>query len=299
MKPQTKKAFRALWACASVLVGNGLLALSVEAFIVPHDIIMGGTTGIGIVMANLFPVDMATVVLLLNGALLLLGWLVLGWKLVASTVASSLLYPVLLVVVRSIPGIDSLTDNALMAALFGGVLMGAALGIVMRVGSSTGGMDIAGLVLHKWTHIPLSICVYLWDAIIIGGQALFAGAAEPVLYGMVVLVLQSIVLDKVMILGQAQIQLLVITQQYEALRRALLTKLQAGVTLFQIETGALQEQQKSVMCVIPHRKLFAAKELIQAIDPAAFITITQVKEVRGRGFTLERLSRLPQEQQEK
>ena len=116
---------------------------------------------------------------------------------------------------------------------------------------------------------------------------------------MVVLILQSIVLDKVMILGQAQIQLLVITQRYEALRQALLTKLQAGVTLFQIETGALQEQQKSVMCVIPHRKLFAAKELIQAIDPAAFITITQVKEVRGRGFTLERLSRLPQEQQEK
>lgn len=298
MKPQMKKLLRTLGMCLSILVGNGLLALSVEGFIVPHNIIMGGTTGIGIVVSNILPVDMATVVLVLNGLLLLLGWAVLGWKLVTSTVASSLLYPALLALIRRIPGINAMTDNTLMAALFGGALMGAALGIVMRAGSSTGGMDIAGLVLHRWTHIPLSVCVYFWDVIIIGGQALFAGAAEPILYGLVVLILQSIVLDKVMILGQAQIQLLIITQQYEPLRRALLTQLQAGVTLFPIETGALHEKQMSVMCVIPHRKLFAAKELIRTIDPAAFITITQVKEVRGRGFTMERLFRLPPEHPE-
>lgn len=275
------------WTCVCILAGNALLAFAVEAFIIPHDVIMGGTTGIAIVLGRVLNVDTATVVLALNGMLLLAGGLVLGRKLVTTTLASSLLYPVFLGIVQRIPGIGSLTDDPLMAALFGGVLMGAALGIVMRVGSSTGGMDIASLMLHKWTHIPVSMCVYIMDILVIGGQALVS-APEPILYGLVVLVLESLALDRVMILGQAQIQLFVISEQYEPIRRQLLTRLQAGVTMVPIETGALGQTRKGVLCVIPYRKLYAAKELVQQADPTAFITITQVKEVRGRGFTLER-----------
>ncbi len=294
MKAGRKKTRELLWTCASILFGNALLAFTVEAFIIPHGIIMGGTTGIAIVLNRLVPVDTAALVFVLNGLLLVLGGLVLGRKLVATTVASSLLYPALLAVIHRIPGVTAVTDNALMAALFGGVLMGAALGAVMRVGSSTGGMDIASLVLHKWTHVPVSICVYIMDILVIGGQAL-TSPVEPILYGLVVLVLESIVLDKVMILGLAQIQLFVVSHRYDAIRRALLTDLEAGVTMVQIQTGQLAQEQQGVLCVIPRRKLYAATELIQAIDPAAFITITQVKEVRGRGFTLERTVRPPAE----
>ena len=288
-----KKTLRRTIGCwAAIVLGNGLLAFTVEAFIIPHGILMGGTTGIAIVLDRVLPLDTAAIVFILNALLLVLGGLVLGKRLVATTLASSLLYPLLLEAVHRIPGVTALTDNALLASLFGGVLMGAALGTVMRVGSSTGGMDIAALVLHKWTHVPVSWCVYALDTVVIGGQALFS-PAESVLYGLVVLVLESILLDKVMILGQAQIQIFVISQRYEAIRRALLTALEAGVTMMQVETGHLGQQQMGVLCVIPHRKLYAATELIQTIDPAAFITVTQVKEVRGRGFTLERAVQPP------
>ena len=289
MAANKSKLFSVFWTCASILAGNALLAFLVAAFVIPHDIIMGGTTGIGIVVSRLAPVDPATVVLILNVLLLIFGGIVLGRKLVTTTVASSLLYPAFLGLAQRIPGIDSLTDNALMASLFAGVLMGAALGIVMRVGSSTGGMDIVSLVMHKWTHIPVSVCVYVWDILVIGGQAVAAPSAEPILYGLVLLVLESIVLDRVMILGQAQIQLFVISQQFEDIRQKLLGGLEVGITMIEMESGYLRQAQKGVMCVIPHRKLFAATEMIQAIDPAAFITITQVKEVRGRGFTLENI----------
>ena len=291
-----KKLLDLLWTGGAIAVGNALLAFTVEAFIVPHGIIMGGTTGLAIVLDGLVPIDRATLVLLLNGVLLVLGGVILGRKLVTTTVASSLLYPLFLGFLERVPGLTRLTDNILLASLFAGVLMGVSLGMVMRVGSSTGGMDIASLILNKWTHIPLSICVYLMDTLVIGGQALFAGSSEPVMCGLVVLVLESILLDKVMILGQAQIQLLIISQKYDELRHLLLTKLQAGVTMIEIQTGALQERQQGVMCVIPNRKLFSAKEMIQSVDPAAFITITQVKEVRGRGFTLERNFMLPEEE---
>ena len=121
----------------------------------------------------------------------------------------------------------------------------------------------------------------------LGGQALFL-KPEKLLYGIVVLVLETMVLDQVMLFGTAQIQIFAVSPHYEQIRLRLLTELEAGVTMTMIETGCLEKQQKGVLCVIPNRKLFAATELIQEIDPEAFITVTKIKEVRGRGFTSER-----------
>lgn len=291
MTPNKKSLRSFAWTCVCIAAGNALLAFTVEAFIIPYDIIMGGTTGLSIVLHDMTGADTAVSVLVMNSILLALGGLVLGKKMFTTTVASSLLYPVFLGFIQRIPGLGSITDNSLMAALFGGVLMGVSLGMVMRVGSSTGGMDIASLMLHKWTHLPVSACVYALDALVIGGQALFADTAESILYGLVVLVLESVLLDKVMVLGQAQIQLFIVSQRYDEIRRRVLSELQAGVSMISMQTGLTQQEQKGVLCVIPHRKLYAAKELIQSIDPLAFITITQVREVRGRGFTLERAIR--------
>ena len=287
MKPYDKPAKRAAITLLCVLSGNALLAFLVAAFIIPHDIIMGGTTGIGIVLHKAIPqMDVSLFVLILNAVLLLIGLFTLGKKFAVTTVASSFLYPVLLGFFQRIPGIDSMTDNALIAAVFAGTLMGIALGLVMRVGSSTGGMDIVTLVLNKYTHMPVSIWVYVTDFIVIGGQALF-NPAEKTLLGIIVLVLETIVLDKAMILGKSQIQIFVISEAYEKIRNALMEQTEAGVTMTLIETGWLKKQQQGVLCVIPQRKLYAATELIQHIDPQAFITITQIREVRGQGFTIE------------
>ena len=282
-----KKLRRSLRACLFIVVGNAVLAFLVAAFVIPHDIIMGGTTGIGIVLSGLFPVGTAEIVLVLNLTLLFVGLLVLGKKFFLTTVASSVLYPVMLGFMERIPGIGSLTDNELLAAIFAGVLMGFALGLVMRVGSSTGGMDIVNLMLHKWLHLPVAVFVYLTDFAVVGGQAFFH-KPEKLLYGIVVLALETIVLDQVMLFGTDQIQIFAVSAEYEQIRRRLLKELEAGVTMTMIETGCLERQQKGVICVIPNRKLYAATELIQEIDPEAFITVTKIKEVRGRGFTSER-----------
>jgi len=282
-----KKVRRSFRAGAFIAVGNAVLAFLVAAFVIPHDIIMGGTTGIGIVLAGVLPIETAWVVLILNLILLVLGLVFLGKKLFLTTVASSVLYPVMLSLMQRIPGIGAMTDNELLAAIFAGVLMGLALGMVMRVGSSTGGMDILNLMLHKWFHLPVAVFVYLTDFAVVGGQAFFH-KPEKLLYGIVVLALETIVLDQVMLFGTDQIQIFAISSEYEQIRRRLLKELEAGVTMTMIETGCLEKQQKGVLCVIPNRKLYAATELIQEIDPEAFITVTKIKEVRGRGFTSER-----------
>ena len=282
-----KRCKNALWTCVSILVGNVIISFTIAAFVVPNGLITGGATGLGILINRFLKTDVAVVVLVLNLLALLLGYVVLGKKFLLTTVGSSLLYPVLLGFAQRIPGITTLTDDLLLASLLAGGLIGIAVGMVMRVGASTGGTDVLNLVLHKWFHLPVSVFVYLVDIVILGGQAIFS-EPEQILYGVVLLVVETIALDKVMLMGQSQIQVFAISSHFEEIRQKLLLELNAGVTMMMIETGCAGEQQKGVLCVIPPRKLFAAKELIQSVDPDAFITVTQIKEVRGQGFTMER-----------
>ena len=288
MKKSKKEALSNLKTALFVLLGNALLAFLVAAFIIPHNIIMGGTTGIALVAGKYFPIDTALVVFILNSILLILGLIIIGKKLFFTSVASTFLYPLMLSLFQRIPGIDSLTDNTLLAALFAGVLMGLSLGLVMRVGSSTGGMDIANLILSKLTHKSVAIYVYITDIIVVGAQAVISDS-ESIMMGIVVLVLESLVLEQTMIFGKAQLQVYVVSAQYEEIRKQFLSQLKAGVTMSYIKTGALGKEEKAVMCIIPSRKLFAANEIVQSIDPEAFVTVTKIKEVRGRGFTSERL----------
>lgn len=271
----------------SILLGNAMLGFSVAAFIIPSGVIMGGATGLGLTLSHFLPLDTATLVLILNLMALALGWAVLGRTFVLTTIASSLLYPFFLGVMQRVPGIESITTDPMLCSLFGGGLVGVSLGLLMRVGSSSGGTDVVNLVLHKWTHMPVSVAVYVTDIFILGAQALYS-KPEEILFGIVLLVVETVILDRMMLLGQSQIQVFVVSSHYDEIRRRCLKELEAGITMLCIETGLTGQAQKGVLCVIPPRKLYAAQELIQAVDPKAFLTITQIKEVRGQGFTSER-----------
>ncbi len=159
--------------------------------------------------------------------------------------------------------------------------------MIIRAGSSTGGSDIIALILNKTTHMPVSVTMYIVDFAIIGLQIMFC-TSEQLLYGILALILTSMVIGRVTILGQAQTQLFIISKEYRKIKEELLNDVQVGVTLMQIETGLEGVAQSGVLCVIPQRKLFTVKEKIQEIDTNAFITITRISEVKGRGFTLER-----------
>ena len=285
MKSSLKKHVNTVFG---VLVGNAILAFTVVAFIVPHGVIMGGATGIGLTIAHYVPVDLSIIIFIVNSILFVLGATVLGKKFAVATIASTFIYPTFLSIVQKIPGIDGLTDNLMLATLYAGALLGVGIGLIVRVGSSTGGTDIVALVLNKWFHIPVAGLLYVIDFLVLGGQVFFSDT-EQIMYGVLMLVLETAILNKVMLLGQSQIQLFIISEEYEHIREKMLKELDAGVTMVHVETGYGQENQKGVLCIIPNRKLYSVKELVQSIDPKAFITITQLNEVRGRGFSMERV----------
>ena len=285
MKSSLKKHVNTVFG---VLVGNAILAFTVAAFIIPHGVIMGGATGIGLTIAHYVPVDLSIIIFIVNSILFVLGATVLGKKFAVATIASTFIYPTFLSIVQKIPGIDGLTDNLMLATLYAGALLGVGIGLIVRVGSSTGGTDIVALVLNKWFHIPVAGLLYVIDFLVLWVQVFFSDT-EQIMYGVLMLVLETAILNKVMLLGQSQIQLFIISEEYEHIREKMLKELDAGVTMVHVETGYGQENQKGVLCIIPNRKLYSVKELVQSIDPKAFITITQINEVRGRGFSMERV----------
>lgn len=282
------KNMKLLQTVLGVLGGNAILAFSVAAFIVPHGIIMGGATGIGLLLSRVMSLPLSSLILAVNAFLFVWGTLVLGKKFALTTIVSTFAYPAFLSVAQMVPGITELTDNIMLATLYGGVLLGAGIGLIVKVGSSTGGTDILALIFHKWFHIPVAVLLYVVDFLVLGSQ-IFDSTSEQVLYGIMTLVLETVFMNRVMLLGKSQIQLFIISDKYEEIKERVLKDIDAGVTMVHIETGYGGREQKGVLCVIQNRKLYSVREIVQSIDPKAFITITQINEVSGRGFTMERV----------
>ena len=269
------------------MAGNAILAAAVAAFIVPNGIIMGGATGIGLAISHYLPVDLSLIIFCVNAVLFILGALILGKTFIVTTIISTFVYPAFLSAMQAIPGITRLTDNVMLATIYGGVLLGIGVGLIVRVGASTGGTDILALVLNQWVHVSVAVLLYIVDFLVLSLQAFFSDS-EQILYGILALVLNTLILNRVMLMGKSQIQLFVISDKYEEVKRRMLLEVDVGATMVYIETGYGHRQQKGVLCVIPGRKLYLVNEMIQNIDPKAFITISQINEVRGRGFTMER-----------
>ena len=273
-----------------MILGNAILAMGTAAFVVPNGLISGGVTGIGLILQRLFglPVDIG--VFAADGVLFLLGAAVMGKAFAATIILSTIVYPTFFSLFGKIPFLTSLTDDKLMAAIYAGLLMGAGIGLVIKVGGSTGGMDIPPIILHKLFGLSIPVMISVGDILLLLVQA-FYSSTEQVLYGILVVMLTSIVIDKVLIMGQKQTQVMVISPEYERINQAIHQKIDRGSTLIHATSGLEKQEQKVVLSVISNRQLGDLNELILQIDPQAFVIANEVNEVKGRGFTLSKFSK--------
>lgn len=270
-----------------VLLGNTIYAMAVTMFILPGGLITGGTTGLALVFYHQFGLPIQVFVSVFNIAMFLLGAAVLGKKFALTTIISTFYCPVILSVFQKIPALGKMTDDKLLAVIFAGLLIGVGIGIVLRVGASTGGMDIPPLVLNKKLGLPVSATMNVMDTSILLFQMVFADR-EAVLYGVLLVLTYTTVLNKVLLMGDSKMQVKIVTQFYEEINEAIAQKLDRGVTFFKSRTGHLKQDGYVVMTVVNNRELVHLNRIIQEIDPQAFIVINQVNEVRGRGFTLKK-----------
>lgn len=270
-----------------VVLGNFFYALSVKIFLLPTGLVTGGTTGIAMVVEHLCGLPVSAFVLVFNVLMLLLGWWLLGRAFFLSTVASSLLYPAFLELFNRLLGDFILTDDLLLNTIFFGLSIGISLGIVIRAGASTGGVEIPMLVMQKYLRIPVSITMYVIDFCILLLQLLFF-PVENVLYGIVLAIIYTVVLDKVLILGTSRTQVKIISAKAQEISAAIMQQVDRGVTLLHGEGGYTHNPQEVVMSVISSRELVKLERVVHEIDPKCFMIISKVTEVHGRGFSLSR-----------
>ena len=275
---------RVLSSLALVIFGNFVYALTVKLFLLPGGLVTGGTTGLGLIAGHLFGIPLSAFVLAFNLVMLLLGWRVLGWPFAATTVASSILYPIFLEIFNRLLGDYVLTADLLLNTLFCGIGIGAALGIVIRAGASTGGMDIPPLILQKKFRIPVSAGLYFFDGCILLGQLLFR-PVENVLYGVVLMITYTTVLDKMLLIGTTKTEVKIISEKAEEIRRAILRQVDRGVTLLHGQGGYLQRETEVILSIVSNRELPKVERLVNDIDPESFMVISRISEVRGRGFS--------------
>ena len=266
-----------------ILAGNTIYALAVTLFILPDGLITGGTTGLALFFYHQFGLPIQVFVSAFNVTMFVLGAIVLGKKFALTTIVSTFYYPFILSVFQNMPMIGKMTDDKILAVLFAGLMIGGGIGIVLRAGASTGGMDIPPLVLNKKFGISVSGSMNVMDTGILLLQMVFSDR-ESVLYGILLVLTYTTVLNKVLQMGQAKMQVKIVSGHYEAIA----TQLDRGVTLLKSVTGYLKQDGYVVMSVVSHRELVQLNRLIQEIDPHAFIVVNQVNEVRGRGFTMKK-----------
>lgn len=270
-----------------IIIGNFILALGICAFITPAGLISGGASGIGIAIKALTGINISYTVYAINIVMFIIGYYYLGKKFAAGTLLSTFLYPTFLAILERIPGLWQITDDALLSTLYAGLCVGLGLGLVLRVGASTGGMDIPPLLVNKKTGISVAWLINIFDCFILLFQVIFCPITiEQVLYGVTVVIITTIVMDQVMMLGETKVQVTIISPKWQEIRRIVFEDINRGCTLLNITTGYRQKNQYAVMAVVSKRELHVLNDMILQIDPTAFIISNATHSVRGRGFTL-------------
>jgi uncharacterized membrane-anchored protein YitT (DUF2179 family) len=268
-----------------VLLGNTIFCLGVVAFILPLGLITGGTTGLGLIAEHYFHIPVEVFAAVFNIAMFGIAWFALGPSYALTTMVSTFYFPIILAIFKRIEVLQTLTTDAMLATICAGVLIGIGIGVVIRAGASTGGVDIPPLIINKKFGISVSTGLYVCDFAILIGQMIFRDR-EKILYGILLVIIYTFVMDKVLVSGKSQIEAKIISKKYEEINKAIQEKLDRGSTFIKSETGYMHEDTMIVMTVVSNREIARLNQVVLDIDPKAFIVINEAKEVMGRGFTL-------------
>lgn len=271
------------------LVGNTMLAFAVCAFIVPQDFMLGGSSGIALTTQYFLPIRLSVITAFIGVSLFCLGWAFMGWKFAANSLLSTVLYPIVMGILEVTPvGTLFVGEDKLICALYCSVLIGVGIGLVVRVGGSTGGMDIPPVILQKYKGIPVGKSLMVFDGIIILAQVLLKGT-DGILYSLLILVLTGAVIDRTIVSGEATVQVIIISPEYERIRHEILDNINCGVTMIDMQTGMTGEKRQAILSVVYAKKYPEIRDAALKIDKSAFIIASDVKNVNGQGYTLERV----------
>lgn len=280
------------WLMNGILVVLGPLvtAIGYAFFIVPHQIVDGGVYAISMIIHYVLGTPTGMTALVLNIPLILWGIKELGPKFGLKTVVGLFLtstfidlFSLLSTHIHGAPDVP-LASDPLLSAIYGGVFVGAGLGLIFRAKATTGGTDIVANIIAKHTSIPVGQAMMICDGTVVLGGMLFFGNPQMVLYAIITIFITGKVIDTVIAgVGYYKV-VLIVSEAHEEIKEKILKDLQRGGT-YLLGQGMYSEAPKKVIyCAVNRRELTMLQEFVSEIDPKAFLTILETRDILGEGF---------------
>lgn len=271
----------------AIMVGAAIYSFGLVHFNMHHQLGEGGFSGITLIFYFTLGWDPALLNLLLNIPMFILGWRLLGKKAFIYTVIGTISVSIFLKVFQVYQFNIHLQDDLFLVALFAGVFGGIGLGIVFRFGGTTGGVDILARLAHKYLGWSMGKSMFMFDAIVILFSWLTFLDARTMMYTLVVVFVGARVIDFVQDGAYAARGALIVSENPKAIADMVSLRMERGVTTLQ-GRGHFTKQDKEVLyCVVGRNELVRLKSIIHEVDPHAFVSIFDVHDVAGEGFTLD------------
>ncbi len=262
---------------ASMLYGAG-----VSLFLDPNNLAPGGVTGISVILNRLSGIDTGTIYLLINIPIVLLGIWKFGFRFMGKTAYAIVLTSWATNVLSSK---GAATDDPLLAALAGSILMALGIGLVFRAGATTGGMDIIiKLLKRRFRHLKTGFLYQCTDILIVGISGLVFHNLNTALYALIAVLVSGAALDYVLYGGDEAKMIYIITEKPEEIGRRIMKEVDAGVTYLQGSGGWTGEEKQVIFCVVRRVHGPQVEELVKEEDPSAFMIITSASEIYGEGY---------------
>ncbi len=271
-----------------ILFGNLCVAIGTVFFIVPGGFITGGATGIALAFEAFWGLPISLGIAIVSITLLLVGWLFLGKEFAAGSALSAISYPIFVTICELIVPIINITTDSDVINLAGSILFyGYGIALVMRQGASTGGVDTIAIILNRKRGWSLSALVNLFEFLTMLTQLSYS-TTEGIMGGILVTVCYTYLMNHLITQGNSRIQVMIYSDRYEEICRYIDTVLDRGCTLFCVQGGYQRKDKFAVQTIIHYRDLFRLKKNVKEVDPEAFLIVSEVSEVGGRGFSLQK-----------
>ena len=265
-----------------IFLGSVLYAFSVALILEPNRLAPGGASGLAIVLSQFIPIGTGTIILLLNVPLILLGIKSFGIKFLYTTIFAIVVNSVFVNIFALFPPV---LNDVFLASICGGVVNAISLGIILRLGGTTGGTDIvAKLLRKKMPHLEIGTLFILVDMVIVVISAFVFGNVENAIYAGICVVITGQILDRILYGGQNARMLVIISDEAERIGCRLLDDLNTGVTYLNGRGGYTQKEKNVIICVVRKRSLPRTTKIVSEEDSRAFMIITSAENIVGEGY---------------
>ncbi|MDR0325975.1 MAG: YitT family protein [Oscillospiraceae bacterium] len=266
-----------------ISLGSTVFALSVALLLDPYGIVPGGVTGIAMLLCELFPVlPLGLTVLVINIPLFLLSWRLLGHRFLLYTGFGTLVSSLLIDAFANVPPIKT---EPLLAGVFGGLLMGAGLGLVFTKGATTGGSDIiARLLKFPFPHIQIGRLMLAFDGFVVIAAGFVFGSVNHMLYAVITLYICMQAIDGILYGLNIERMAFIISDRIPDIVEKISERLGRGATLLHGEGAYSGAERRIILCAIKRQQIMDLKNLVKESDPKAFVILTEAHEVLGEGF---------------